>query len=147
MNFADYVATFRKQKCFITITNFRRINFANLQYPVVVKFPRLVALLANIGSYYMRILSFWLPHELYPKNGSIDAPHIIKRNCQISKFLPTFWEDEAGFGVIYDYCLRIINPVFFDFPLNNLIVRLSLDFLHFWNCMNQHAGLFTTLEP
>lgn len=132
LNLADYIGPLGKQKCFTTITNFRGINIGNLQYPIVLKYPRLVAFLARHAPGFMKIISFWLPHALHPKNGSVDALQVIKRNCPISKFLATFWEGDEGFDVVHDYCLRIIQHLF-AFSSKP------------WNCEVQF-GLFPFLE-
>lgn len=129
-NLAEYVHPFGRQQCFLVINNFFGVNIPEMDYPVVIKFPKLVAILFKIFNQQNKVRLFWLPHHLYPKNGSSNAGLILKNNCRLSKFLADFRQVLAHF--FPDYCLRITLGMFS--PLTKP-----------WNCQAQF-GLFPLME-
>lgn len=128
-NLDGYIRPLGALGCFILINNFRGSNIPNLNYPVIIRFPRPVARPSmSRGEFHYNIV--WLPHHLYPNNSSRSTRGIIKRHCQLSKFLASFWEKTMR-GTSYkliDYCLRVIKHKFSFFTKP-------------WNCEAQ-LGLF-----
>lgn len=111
-NLGEYISPLEKLGCFVVINNFQGIDFQGLDHPLVLRYPRPVALPSSDADGIFEIERFWVPHFLYPTNGTRRTKPIIKRNCQISKFLATFWETEESLEHINDYCLRIVHHLF-----------------------------------
>lgn len=110
-NLDEYIHQLGSLGCFILVNNFRGFNIPQLNHPVVLRFPRLVALpTMTRGAFDVEL--FWVPHHLYPSNSSRSARERIKRHCKLSKFFATFWENNSGFFHLYDYCLMIIQHLF-----------------------------------
>lgn len=113
-NLGEYVTPLGQLGCFILINNFQGINIPQLDHPVVLRHPRLVAIVTNDSRDVYDIDIFWVPHYLYPPKGGRLARGIIKRKCKMSKLLATFWEtgQYRNWDNRLDLCLRIIQPLF-----------------------------------
>lgn len=110
-NLYEYIGQLGTLDCFILVNNFQGINIPPLNYPIVLRFPKLVALPTSLRGIF-DIEIFWVPHHLYPRNSSRSTRGIIKRHCKLSKFLATFWGKYDTFSELHNYCLRIIQHLF-----------------------------------
>lgn len=111
-NLGEYVNYLGKLHCFISINNFQGIDMDTFMYPVVLKQPRPLLLPHDRGKFDIEM--FWVPHHLYPTNGSRGSKSIITQNCKLSRFLASFWEKgkKHTMLVFSDYCLRINRQLF-----------------------------------
>lgn len=110
-NLQDYVAPWGKQGCFVMINNFQGVNIPSSDYPVVLRHPKLMAIQTALKCPDKMYL-FWVPDFLHPKNGSVNASHIIHRQCHISKYIASFWEEGFGYELLDDYCMRLMHHLF-----------------------------------
>lgn len=131
-NLDDYIDPLGKLGCFILVNNFQGINIPELNHPIVLRYPQLVALPTRDSNGIFDVELFWVSNNLYPQNGSGSTGKIFKRHCKISKFLATFWESGYAFSNLHDYCLRIIQH------------RFAFSSLP-WNCEAQF-GLFPIMK-
>lgn len=110
-NLADYINPIGKLGCLVLMNNFLGINIQNVYHPVILRQPRPV-LLPAVGRNTFDIELIWVPHHLFPTNGSKSTKNIIRKKCHLSKFLATFWETHYTLEDLHDYCLRIIQHSF-----------------------------------
>lgn len=87
----EYVHPLGTLGCFILISNFHGINVPELNYPVVLRFPRLAAF-PSVSLAEFNFQHIWLPHHLYPENSSTGTGEIFRRYCKLSNFLASFWK-------------------------------------------------------
>lgn len=128
-NLNEYVDVFGAQRCFIILNNFRQVNILNMNYPVLITYPKPVVSISitednKLGSDTFRFL--W--YVTYPFKGN-KTKILSKRghfqNCRISRL-------KCGKDCFPDICVR-----------TRLYKFTTLSKL--WNCEVQ-IGLFPFLE-
>lgn len=127
-NLNAYINPLGMQSCLVVINNFQNIDILRFDYPVVLKYPKLAAVVTRVGNEKQYFL-IWIPKQMQPGNRTLFT-NDINSLCRMSKFL--IRNGDKPTTRILDVCLRLD------------IIRFATSSKP-WNCQAQ-LGLFPVLE-